>query len=60
MQIKPQHDLPANVTEAVQSGLCVFAWPWGVEASFARLVEERSIVIAVIRVVQLHVYDATS
>lgn len=50
--------LPANITEAVESGLCVLARPWGVEASFARLVEERSVVVPIVWVVQLHVYHA--
>lgn len=49
------NSLPANVTEAVQPGLCVLARPRGVEASLARLVEERSVVVPVIWVVQLHV-----
>lgn len=47
--------LPSNITEAVESGLCIFAGSRGVEASFARLVEERSVVVTVIWVVQLHV-----
>lgn len=50
-----ENSLPANVAEAVQSGLCVLARPRGVEASFARLVEERSIVVPIIRVIQIHV-----
>lgn len=50
-----ENSLPANVTEAVEPGLCVLAGPRGVEASLARLVEERSVVIPVIRVVQLHI-----
>lgn len=51
------HDnsLPANVTEAVQPGFCILAGPRGVEASFAWLVEQRSVVVPVIWIIQLHV-----
>lgn len=55
MTKKEDNSLPANVTEAVQSGLCILARSRRVEASFARLVEERSVVVTVIWVVQLHV-----
>lgn len=50
--------LPADVPEAVESGLCVFAWPGGVKAPLAGLVEEGGVVVAIVRFVQFHVDDA--
>lgn len=50
--------LPANVTKAVESSLGVLPGPGGIEAPFARLVEEWSIIVPVICVFQLHVNDA--
>lgn len=58
----PNHDyrsLPANVTETVESGLCVLSRPRRVEASFARLVKERRIVIPIIWVIKFHVHHTT-
>lgn len=52
--------LPANVTKAVESGLRIFARPRGVKAPFAWLVEERSVIVPIIRVIQFHVNYAAS
>lgn len=49
--VTSNNSLPANVSEAVESGLCVLARPWGVEASFTWLVEERSVVIPIVWIV---------
>lgn len=50
--------LPANVAEAVEPSLRVLPGPRGIEAPLAGLVEERSVVIPVVRVLQLHVNHA--
>lgn len=50
--------LPANVTEAVESSLRVLPGPRGIEAPLAGLIEEWSIVVRVVRVLQLHVNHA--
>jgi len=54
----PFSSSPADVAEAVEPGLRVLAGPRGVEASLARLVEERRVVIVPVRLVQLHVHHA--
>lgn len=50
--------LPANVTEAVESSLRVLPGPRGIEAPLARLIEEWSVVVRVVCVLQLHVNHA--
>lgn len=48
--------VPADVPEAVEPSLCVLAWTRRVEAPLARLIEQRSIIISIVRVIQLHIH----
>ncbi len=48
--------VPADVAEAVEPGLCVLAWTGRVKTPLAGLIEQRSVIVPVFWVVQLHVH----